>query len=299
MNKKFLETVKRQSDLAAKAAAGDATKEELAELVKLTAAVKAATDTSDEKPSTALKTMTLAEFKVWHEEAVKAIEEGNSSLLPLVKKNLASVKASGVTDSEGVVAVELPVEKSETDLIADLEARIAALEAAKGEAQAEGSGEENGDEESGEEGDGEAQGDATGKADKPTAQALAMEAIDTLLAKYNKVKAAIEAGSFSKEQAESMYDGDWQLKDAIRQAAAIMAKCGELKAAAEVLVPELEKLSDEGDEGDEGEGEAGGDKNESEKSAGEGWTSGRDMAPTATAAEQLAAIKGRSQKHGY
>jgi len=305
MNKKFLELVKRQAVLAAKSAKDKLSKEEAAELAKISAAIKAATE-ADEEAATTLKTMTLAEFKAWHEDAVQKIEDGDMDLLPLVKKNLAAVKAQGVTDSEGLVAVELPVEKSEADVIAALEDRIAALEAAKqDDMDGAGEGDEGaGDEGTGDSGDGDGSVEpAAGKqGDKPTAQALAMEAIDTLLEKYGKIKAAIESGELTKDQLDSLWD-DWPLKDAIRTSAAIMAKCDELKAAAEAVLPELEKLDDgDGDEGDEGgDGDGDGDEGDGDgdvSKASSAWLGGRDLAAKNQTPEEQASQIRKAKERG-
>lgn len=313
MTKKFLEIVKRQTVLAAKAASGDATPEELTELQRLNVAVKAATEPTDSKLDTTLKTMTLADFRVWHEKAVKAIEDGDDTLLSVVKRNLAAVKDQGKTKSDDVVAVEMPVEKSDADVVVDLQQRIADLEA-KAEADPASTEDEEVD---------------TDKGDKPTAQALAMEAIDTLLAKYTKLKALVDAGTFSKDELDSIFDGDWSLKDIIRDSAAIMAKADEMKAAVEALMPELEKLDkaegedgeageagdgDEagegeaegegkdgaGEKGDEADGEADGEgKDGTEKNGPTNWASGLDIAPRCSAEEQHQDLKKRKEKFGY
>lgn len=303
MNKKFLELVKRQAVLAAKSAQDKLSKEEAAELAKISAAIKAATE-ADEEAATTLKTMTLAEFKAWHEDAVQKIEDGDMDLLPLVKKNLAAVKAQGVTDSEGLVAVELPVEKSEADVIAALEDRIAALEAAKQD-DMDGAGDGDGDENGGDEGDGSPEPAQGKQGDKPTAQALAMEAIDTLLEKYGKIKAAIESGELTKDQLDSLWD-DWPLKDAIRTSAAIMTKCDELKAAAEAVLPELEKLDDgdggegDGNDGEDGDGdESDGDEGDDDVSkASSAWFGGRDLAAKDQTPEEQAAQIRKAKERG-
>ena len=316
MTKKFLEIVKRQAELAAKAAAGNATAEELAEMKKLNAAIIAATAPVEVK--TTLKTMTLAAYREWHDAAMKSIEDGtaDAELLAVVKRNLAAVKDQGKTKTDDIVAVEMPVEKTPADLVAALEQRVADLEAKLAAAPAD-------------------KGDAgTSKQEKPTAQALAMEAVDTLLAKYTKLKGLVSGGSFSKDDLRDLYEGDWQLKDIIAQAAAVMQKADELKAAAEAVLPELKKLEGEGDDkggdkggddkggdarddkgdddkgdddkggddkgdDDKGDGDAGDDKGEGTEKGASPWTSGGDMSPRATAAEQHKAIKGRKEKFGF
>jgi hypothetical protein len=307
--KKFMEVVKRQTELAAKAAAGTATKDELAELTKLNAVVKAAM-LPTQKSATTLVTMTLAAFREWHEKTVKQLEEGDAdvSLLALVKRNVEAVKAQGKTKADDVVAVELPVEKTDADKVEALEQRIADLEA-KLTGKAAG---------------GSAKPDAPPPAEggtppagggKPTAQALAMEAVDTLLAKYAKLKQLVDAGTFSKDELCNIFDGDWQLKDIISQAAAVMAKAEELKKAAEETLAELQKLDDsegaDGTEGGDADGTEGGKDGKNadgtQKAAGgkpatggkpSRWTSGLDMAPEATAREQAAAIKAAKAKRG-
>ncbi len=287
MNKKFLKIVKRQSELAVKAADGTASEAEKTELKKLTAAVEAATAPEQDVPETTLKTMKLSDFRAWHEKAVKDIEDGgDDKLLALVKRNIAAVKDQAVTDPEGIVAVEIPIEKSESDRIKALETRIAELED-KGEIEPVVP----------------ADGDAapTGKADKPTAQALAMEAVDTLLVRYTKLKAVIESGSFSKDDIEDLW-GDWSLKDVIASAAAIMTKAEEMKGAVEAVMPTLEKLAkkeeDEGDPDPKAVPDPPPAPEGTQKSDSK-WLSGGDMAPQATAEQQAAAIKANKEKHGY
>jgi len=305
--KKFMEVVKRQTELATKAADGSATKEEIAELTKLNAVVKAATATA-EPATTKLVTMTLAKFREWHEATVKQLEDGvaDASLLALVKRNLAAVKDQAKTLAEDIVAVELPVEKTEADKVVALEARIADLEAKAAAAAAPPAPPAGDDAEK-----------ATGKAtDKPVSQALAMEAVDTLLAKYTKLKALVDSGNLTKQDLELLWT-DYDLKRAIEQAAAIMAKSDELKAMAEAILPELEKMeAAENAASEKPAGNAEGDAPEGAKpdaaaaAAGDAekgddtkepsrWESGLDLAPVATATEQFAAIKAAKNKFGF
>lgn len=296
MTTKFIEAVKRQTVLAAKAAEGKATPDELAELAKVNAVLKAATE--PEAPAqTKLTTMTLAEFREWHEKAVKQIEDGaaDATLLSVVKRNIAAVKDQGKTKADEIVAVELPVEKTETDKVADLESRIADLEAKLAGATATGD-----------------QDTSKANGDKPTAQALAMEAIDTLIAKYTKIKALIDAGGLTQDELRKMYDSDWQLKDFISAAAAVLAKADNLKAMAEAVLPEIKKLDTEGAEGAEGAEGTPAEGTPAEGTSAEGtpaegteksasrWVSGLDMAPELkTSEEQKAAIKATKMKNGF
>jgi len=308
MNKKFLEIVARQTELAMKVAAGKASDEEIAELKKLTTAVKAATEPT-EPAKTTLKTMTLAEYKEWHDGAVKVVEEkGDSELLAIVKRNLAAVKSQDVTDSEGVVAVEVPLEKSEEDKIAALEARIAELEAKGADTDTDTDTDADADADADSDADADTDADDTNKGDKPTAQALALEAIDTLLVKYEKIKKLIESGSLTRDEIDEIWEGDWRLKDVIVQGAEILKKTIELKEAIETCTIELEKLAKEEDDTDgdtdddgEGDGEEGAGEPEGTSKGDEPspWLSGGDMSPRASADEQLAAINKNKNKHGY
>jgi hypothetical protein len=308
--KKFMEVVKRQTELAAKSAAGTATKEEIAELTKLNAVVKAATEPAP-APSTKLTTMTLAAFREWHEKAVKSLEDGvaDVELLAVVKRNIAAVKDQGKTLADDIVAVEMPVEKQEADKVAALEARIAELEAKAAKpaadpapAAAPAPDPAKADDAA------KANGKAT---DKPVSQALAMEAIDTLLAKYTKIKSLIDSGSLARKDLEELWS-DYDLKRTIEQAVAIMAKADELKAMAAAVLPELEKLEkleapEKSGEGDapaaDGDGEAADGGEPTEKGdapkPGSRWESGLDLAPVATAKEQAAAIKAQKSKFGF
>lgn len=304
--KKFMEIVKRQTELATKAAAGSATKEEIAELNKLNAVVKAATEPAA-PAATKLATMTLAAFREWHEKAVKQLEDGASdpTLLAVVKRNIAAVKEQGKTLADDIVAVELPVEKQEADKVAALEARIAELEAKAAPANAPPVGSTATD--------AAADADAAkADGDKPVSQALAVEAIDALLARYTKVKAAIDAGSLTKQDLELLWS-DYELKRAIEQCAAIMVKAEALKALVEAALPELKKLDEtsasggtekvNGDAASDGEDDGADDDTTTEKGAdapaGSRWESGLDLAPEATAKEQLAAIKATKGKFGF
>jgi hypothetical protein len=297
--KKFMEVVKRQTELATKAALGSATKEEIAELQKLNAVVKAATE-PEAPASTKLATMTLAAFREWHEKAVKALEDGvaDASLLAVVKRNIAAVKEQGKTLADDVVAVELPVEKEEVDKVAALEARIAELEAKAAEkAKAP-----------------PPPADDSAKATSaPTAQALAMEAVDALLSKYTKLKALIDSGSFTRDEVDKLCCSDWSIKEIIQSAAAVMAKADALKELAAAVTPELEKLDSTEKVEDaatdaappaEGDAETTTEETtETEKGdetpAKSRWESGLDLAPVATAKEQAAAIKAAKAKNGF
>jgi len=301
MNKKFLETVKRQSELAEKAAAGNASDVELKELAKLTEAIKAATAPSP-KNTTTLKTMTLAEFKTWHDDIMA--KDVDAETLKLVKRNIEAVHDQGVTTPDSIVAVEMPVEKSRDDIIEELEGRIAELESKSNDdppAQPEepASGEGDGEE------DGDGEGEPTSKEEKPTAQALGIEAIDTLLAKYTALKSKLEAGALTKEDIECMYEGEWQLKDAIAQAVAIMAKAEELIKMVGEIKPEFERLAKdievpEGDDPDSDQDDDQDPPEPAEKGAPQSaWMSGIDLAPSATAEDAKKDIQEKKKRFNY
>lgn len=302
--KKFLEIVKRQTVLAEKAATGSATAEELVELAKLNATIKQVTEPEVDTSPTDLTTMTLAEFQTWHEDAVKQLEAGtgDASLLAVVKRNLAAVKKQGKTKADDIVAVEIPVAKTAEDKLAEMEKRLKALEE-KNAAPAPAPAAPEGDAAVATEAD-----KATGK--KPVSQALAMEAVETLLDKYIKLKSVVESGSFTKEELNNLMGGDWELKDIIRSAASVMQKAGDLQAAMSAVMPELEKLAaaetaaaaaPEGGaepevETDDDADLAAGVESDTAKSA---WESGKDIAPVETAEQQASEISKRKKEYGY
>lgn len=309
MKKNFMQIVSRQATLAAKAAIGKASAEELTELARLSKAIQEATGTADKPATTTLTTMTLAAYQVWHEAAMKSIEDGvaDESLLPLVKRNLAAVKTQAKTKAEDVVAVEIPVAKTDADVMAVLEQRIAVLEArlaGKDTAADAVTDAGNGTDAAA----GKAVDDAR-KADKPVSQALAMEAIETLLAKYEKIKGLLSSGTMTRDNVQELCDGDYALKEIILQSARVMAKAEELKAALAACLPAMEKLAkDEADAAADTDGETGGDaggetdgddgdsetvKGDDCAPIGSAWRSGGDLAPRISPEKHTAAIRNR------
>lgn len=66
-------------------------------------------------------------------------------------------------------------------------------------------------------------------------QGLAMEALDALLARYEAVKAKIAGGTITKEEAASLFEGEWDIKRAIEMGAAIIAKADKFAMVGEVV----------------------------------------------------------------
>jgi|GEM_PF-6330547 len=236
ITEKLLEFVKRQTLLAAKIEAGTATPDERAELVKINHAISAAVNPQKTDHKTVITTMRVDEFKTHVEAELEALKTAaDADRLALLQSNIASVKAQGKTLAEDIVGIQIFTAKSSDDRIAALEATVTDLSD-------------------------KLQAAETDKAEKPTAHALAMEAIDTLLARMESIKAKIEGGSLTEDDLESMWDGDWEIRQALRQAVAIMTKAEELHKLLSVVVPAWEVLAKdgEGEAGEaEGEGEAG------------------------------------------
>ena len=285
ITEKLLEFVKRQTLLAAKIEAGTATPEERAELIKINKAISAAVNPQKADQNIVITTMRVDEFKTHVGAELEALKTAaDADRLALLQSNIASVKAQGKTLDEDIVGVQVFTEKSSDDRIAALEATVTDLSD-------------------------KLQAAETGKQEKPTAQAMAMEAIETLMSRMEAAKTKIEAGSLTRQDLNDMWDGDWDLREALSQAAAIMTKAEELFKTLSVIVPAWEVLAkdEDGDgEGDAGEGDAAeGDaaEGDGEGDAGEGdsvdksegW--GTDLAPPALGGnEDYSLLKGRSKK---
>jgi len=113
--------------------------------------------------------------------------------------------------------------------------------------------------------------DPAKKAEPKVAAQLAIEAMDSLIGKYQELKAKIEAGTLTRLEADTMFQNEWQIKDVIASGAAICAKAETFKALVDEIHPALEKIEKaDGDEadGDDDQPEAGTeDADEADKGA--------------------------------
>jgi len=114
MNKKLLQIMKRQSELAKKASGGALSDAETQELDQLNAAIEALTDTSVDVGKTSLTTMKLSEFKK-HVESEQSSMDLDPKRLALLKRNIESVKSQGKSEDDDIVAVEVIAETEKSD----------------------------------------------------------------------------------------------------------------------------------------------------------------------------------------
>jgi len=163
MNEQLLKVVKRQSELLAKMESGKLSKAEKKELTALRKAIDASTGAGEDSgPTTRITTMKLSEFREHTEKEIAALAQNpDETRAKILAKNVESVKASGKTNPDDEVGVEVLVEQSADDRLANLEQlvrdqakRIAELE--KGEDDSDDSDsddDDDSDEEDEEDGD--------------------------------------------------------------------------------------------------------------------------------------------------
>ena len=297
ITKKLEEMVRRHSALTAKMIAGDVTDEERAELKKLTDAIALATKEPEvEVGKTSLAVMTLAEFQAKADELMTG--EPTAEELALLKRNLAAIKDQGVTDADGNVAVEVLVELTVEERNKALEDRVAQLEAKLAEGDEAPAA--DADEEPAAEDEAPAE-DETGKAEGGVAQQLAGEAVDALIERFQGLKAKIEAGTLKVDDVREAWQGEWELRELIDGAAAVMGKLDAAKALIEEVAPQLEKLaSDEAPADEAAEDEAVEDDApaEDETEKGDAWSRGDLSGPVMSgdeAFQHLRKNKGRTR----
>lgn len=282
MNEKLMKMIARQAALVSKLSAGKITDKEKSELGILNKQLQLIADIDKSKiGKTKLSTMTLKEFRA---HCQKEQEEGTAAFdgarLALLKRNIDSVKSQGKTKSDDVVAIEVLVEQSADDVrMSAIENQLTeVLSLLKGGATFDGRGrtgivdnDDDGDDDGTGDAGGDAGGDDTGsggtgdtaKGDMPITTKVAIEAITALISRYEKIKTKIENGEeFTSEELSKMWP-NWELREAVESSVEVLAKLEVLKALAEVVNPQLEKLAkDEAGDGDgdgDDDGEGGGD----------------------------------------
>lgn len=232
ITEKLLEYVKRQTLLSAKIADNTATPDERTEFSRINAAIKAATEPQTVEAKTLVTTMRLDEFQKHVESEMGALEKTpDADRLALLQRNIASVKSQGKTLAEDIVGVEIMTRKTSDDRIAALEATVADLSAKLAEAAT-----------------------TAEKAEAPTAHAMAMEAMVAMMSRMEALKSKVDSGSLTVEDLQMAWEGTWDIRDALRQAAAIMAKAEELHKSLSVVVPAWEVLAKGTDETDATDG---------------------------------------------
>jgi hypothetical protein len=315
---KIKQILKRQSELAKKVASGKATDAEKEQLNKLGEIVDALTDPSKvDVGKTKLTTMTLAEFKAYAEkEEAESYED--PSRLALLEQNIASVKEQGKTGADDHVAVKVSVQVKESDRLAAVEEKLdevlTALKGANFDGRTSTGVNTDGESDSDSEGEGEGEGEDVDKGeDKPAATALAVEALDTIISRFEALKTKITGGSdISKDEFYEIWPS-YEIREIVEGAVDVLSKMEIAKALIEEVKPFLEKMvkdSGEGDtdgdtdgdpEGDSSDGDSDGDSSEgeeTEKGAKKGslLLSGGDMAPPLSDKEAHTAMKNGSKK---
>lgn len=257
MNVTLRKKLRRQSELAAKALAGELSEIEKAELGTLTAAIKTAMDPPVIAMKTKLTTMTLAEFKTWA-DGVMGGDGASADELALVKRNVEAVKSQGKTAAGDIVAVEMAIETSAAEGISALEDRIVMLEQKLSDT-AKGQNDQTGDEPS---------ELPFAKLDAPTTMALALEAMDAVMRHVGELKAKFDAGTVTIDDVEKLWP-NWDLRNVIEAATSVMAKLDETKALVSEVLPKVEKLKSDDSAGD-GAGDADGDADGAGDADGDG-----------------------------
>jgi hypothetical protein len=235
--------------------AGEADDSERQELAQITAAITNALKPPVVTIKTVLRVLKLSAFREWLKQ-VADDSSPNRELLAIAKRNLEQVKAQGVTDAEGMVAVEMPVPETTEDTISKLEARIVELEAEKswdkrtniglrkpkkpGSSEAE-SGEDEDEGSSPEELPEKQEAQKTPEA-KSVAQDLSTEIMDAMIQKFMALKERIAAGPVTAQEIEAAWPG-YSAQNLITTVASLFAKYDTVKALFEILKPELEKIA--------------------------------------------------------
>ena len=239
MNAKLKKALRRQSELTAKMIDGTIVDAEKTELVKLNAAITKATEPPKLTAKTTLKTMKLSEFRAWFDGVSK--DDASSEELILAKRNLAAVNDQGVTDPEGIVAVEILAKIDSQETIKALEKRITVIE------------QKDTDGDDGDTG-GDGGGDGSEKAG-PVTQAIAIEGLDSVIAALSDVKAKIESGTLTHDDMTKMWPS-WDVRDFIDGAVSLLAKMDEAKKVYDEILPKVKALDESGTDGDQdGDGE--------------------------------------------
>lgn len=318
MNEKLMKMLGRQAVLvAALQKNGKLSDDENAELEDLNKKIQGISDLdSVEIGKTDLETMTVKEFRAFaQKEQEEASADMNAERLALLKRNVASVKRQNKTKDDDIVAVEILAKRDGASdaQIAALQKQIEDLTALIKGKNFDGRGntglvDNDGDGEG--DGDGAGDGDEAGNGaskgdDMPASTAVALEALGAIIERYSKIKGMIEEGAeFSEEDLVKMWPG-WELREAVENATAVLAKLEELQGLIESVHPALEKIAkakgDETPDGDgdgDGEGDDGnggeGDGTPTEKGAGGGsnWLSGEDMSAELDSKAQFGVCKG-------
>lgn len=309
MKRQLQKAMRRQTELTTKLMAGDITEKEKTELTEVNLQIKKATEPHKVTRKTLLTTMKLSEFRSWVEKVTEG--EPTADELAVIKYNLEQVKQQGITDPDGIVAVQVLAKETYDDVMARMEARIEQLEqqvAEKNDQHQADSGGKNDQSDGGENGNDET---------APTAMAIAMEALTATTARFEELRQKFESGDVTSEDVYKAWP-EYEIREIVEGAAAIMSKFETLKGLFDDLVPKIKAAqgdeesgnddsdtddSDDGtdtDDGSDGDNTGDGDgETDAEKDAAvKAFMSGQDMAPRSeggTADYKM--IKSQGNKH--
>jgi hypothetical protein len=253
----FEQATARQLELAKKA---DRTKEENEELEALNKAIAEALAKAEKgqlPDGLELATMTTEEF-ARYVETEKASDD--SSRLALLRDNIAAVtrQMKSGRDVFAVRVVPEPEARNEdimSELLKSMRALTARIDAMEKGVETDGrtnSGirieddeqpvDQSADTKPDIEAPAETEKEEMADAKSPISQALASEALDKLVTAYSRLKTLVDQGTATYEDMEAAFQHDWDLKDAIRNALAVMSKASDLAAMLQVLSPRLEEM---------------------------------------------------------
>ncbi|MCK9629820.1 MAG: hypothetical protein M0R37_14665 [Bacteroidales bacterium] len=75
-------------------------------------------------------------------------------------------------------------------------------------------------------------------------QSMGLEALDTLLARYNEIRNRMSDGSITRADVDRLWEGQWPLRSIIDDSMAVLAKCDTIKAAIDGVLPALRKAAE-------------------------------------------------------
>jgi hypothetical protein len=73
---------------------------------------------------------------------------------------------------------------------------------------------------------------------------MGLEALDTLLARYNEIRNRMSDGSITRADVDRLWEGQWPLRSIIDDSMAVLAKCDTIKAAIDGVLPALRKAAE-------------------------------------------------------
>lgn len=258
MNKKLQKAMRRQTELTAKLMAGNITKEEKTELSTVNAQIKKAIEPHKVTQKTNLTTMKLSEFREWVEKLTNG--DPSADELAIIKYNLEQIKGQGVTDPDGIVAVQILAKETNEEAMSRLEARVAELEERLSEGGVQ-SKDANGDSD---QFDSSKDDKNKTEGESPTAMALAIEALDATIKRFQLLRQKFEEGNVTLDDVYNSWP-EYEIREIVASSAQILSKFDDLKTLLDEVVPKLKVAQEEADKEDEQEENSSGDDSAEDK----------------------------------